>query len=216
MVAALCLCVALALSACGSDSAGEASTPVSSASTCAKAEQPTAKSVNVSAPKQKLDASKTYTVLFKTNCGAFTITLDVKNNPKTAASFANLVKHGVYDGTWFHRIIAGFVVQGGDPKADGTGDAGYSVREKPTGSYRLGTVAMAKTANEPAGTSSSQFYIVIGDQGTSLPPDYAIAGEVSGGSDTIQAIAGLAGPPSDQSGTPTGVALVEKATLSAK
>jgi cyclophilin family peptidyl-prolyl cis-trans isomerase len=73
---------------------------------------------------------------------------------------------------------------------------------------------MAKTGSEAAGTSSSQFYIVIGPQGTALPPDYAIAGAVVSGQDVVNKIAGHAG--TDQAGTPTGVTLVKKATLTTK
>lgn len=105
------------------------------------------------------------------------------------------------------------MIQGGDPKGDGTGGVDYTVREKPSGAYEIGTVAMAKTGQDPAGTSGSQFYIVIGEQGTSLPPDYAIAGKVVSGQDTLDRIALYAAGPEDQSGTATGVALVSKATL---
>lgn len=218
----LLVLVALALifvaAGCGDDKAESGSTAdVNSegldAAGCTPAEQPEPKEVDLKKPTEKLDPDKTYTAVFETNCGSFSVELDVKNNPVTAGSFAHLVEEGVYDDTWFHRIITDFVIQGGDPSGDGTGGVGYTVEEKPDGAYEVGTVAMAKTGQDPAGTSGSQFYIVIGQQGASLPPDYAIAGKVVDGQDTTQRIASYASATGDQAGTPTGVAVVEKATL---
>lgn len=183
---------------------------------CKPAERPATKKLALKAPDEKLDRSKTYLAIFSTNCGEFTIELDAKNNPKTAASMAHMVDEGAYDKTWFHRIITDFVIQGGDPLGEGTGDAGYKVTEKPTGKYQINTVAMAKGGDEPPGTSGSQFYVVIGQQGTALPSDYAIAGTVVKGEDTIKRIAGYASAAGDQAGTPTGVAVVTKATLEIK
>lgn len=182
---------------------------------CKPAQRPKSKTVKLSKPTNKLDPSKTHTVTFETNCGSFTVKLDAKKNPKTAASVAYLAREGVYDNTWFHRIITDFVAQGGDPLGNGKGDAGYKVTEKPRGKYKMNTMAMAKGGNEPAGTSGSQFYIVIGKQGTTLPADYAIAGRVVKGADTLQRIAGYAAAGADQTGTPTGTAVVLKATYKA-
>lgn len=219
-IAAITVALALFAGACGDkkkSDTGKTSSDVNSEGLdingCKPAEQPAEKHVKLDKPSKKLDRSKPYLATFKTNCGDFTIKLDAKKNPKTAASFAHQVENGVYDKTWFHRIITDFVVQGGDPLGQGTGDAGYKVTEKPKGKYEIGTVAMAKGGNEPAGTSSSQFYIVIGQQGVELPPDYAIAGKVVDGMDAVQRIAGYAAPSGDQSGTPTGVAVVSQATL---
>src|SRR3954447_6782763 len=114
--------------------------------------------------------SGTATVQMQTNCGAFTITLDVKNAPKTSASFASLVKRGFYDRLTIHRVSTDpkggpFVIQGGDPLGSGLGGPGYSVREKPPADlkYTKYTVAMAKTQSEPAGSSGSQFFVVTAD-----------------------------------------------------
>ena len=81
-----------------------------------------------------------------TNCGSFTIRLDVAHSPKTAASFAWLTKKGFYDNLTFHRIAQRFVVQGGDPQGTGSGGPGYTVVEKPSEKtkYWHGVVAMAK------------------------------------------------------------------------
>lgn len=220
----LLVLVALALSfvavGCGDDKkSGGESADVNSegldASGCKPAEQPEPKEASPGKPTKKLDPDKTYTVTFETNCGDIEIELDVKDNPKTAASFAHLVEEGVYENTWFHRIVPDFVIQGGDPSGNGSGGVDYSVTEEPTGKYDVGTVAMAKTGEEPAGTSGSQFYIVIGQQGTTLPPDYAIAGKVVGGDSTSQRIASYAGTATapGQEAPPTGAAVISKATL---
>jgi peptidyl-prolyl cis-trans isomerase B (cyclophilin B) len=124
-----------------------------------------------------------------TNCGDFEITLDAKRSPKTGGSFQSLAEKGFYDGTTFHRIVAGFVIQGGDPKGDGTGGPGYSVVEAPPQDlvYTKGVVAMAKTGTEPAGTSGSQFFVVTAED-AQLPPDYALLGKVTGGQDVVDKI----------------------------
>lgn len=202
---------------CGDDESGaNVNSQGLDANGCKPAERPPAKDVQLAGPKRKLDRAKTYVAVFKTNCGDFSVTLDVKRNPRTAASVAYLVENGVYDNTWFHRIVPDFVIQGGDPRGDGTGDAGYKVTERPKGDYQLNTVAMAKGGDEAPGTSGSQFYIVTGASGTTLPPDYAIAGKVTEGEDTLRSIAGYAGAPGDQSGTPSGVALIYEARLETK
>jgi peptidyl-prolyl cis-trans isomerase B (cyclophilin B) len=165
-------------------------------------------------PSGKLAAGKTYRAVLKTSCGDITVQLDQKTSPKTAASFASLVEQGFYDGTIFHRIVPGFVIQGGDPTGQGSGGPGYSVRDKPPAdtTYSQGVVAMAKTEVEPAGTSGSQFYIVTAPD-AGLPPDYAVLGEVVKGLDVALAIDQLGDPASGGAGTPTQTVLLEKATL---
>jgi peptidyl-prolyl cis-trans isomerase B (cyclophilin B) len=164
-------------------------------------------------PSGKLDPSRTYRAVLKTSCGNITIKLDLKTSPKTAASFASLVRQGFYDGTVFHRIIPGFVIQGGDPTGQGTGGPGYSVRDEPPGdtTYTQGVAAMAKTEVEPSGTSGSQFYIVTA-QDAGLPPDYAVLGEVVKGLDVALAIEQL-GDPASNTGAPQRTVLLEKASL---
>ena len=147
-------------------------------------------------PKERLDLAKTYEVELTTNCGAFTIRLDQKRSPETAASFKVLAERGFFDGTVFHRIVPGFVIQGGDPTATGTGGPGYSTVDKPPADarYTKGVVAMAKTAQEAPGTAGSQFYVVTGPD-AQLPPDYAILGEVrDDGLDVVEAIGQLGDP----------------------
>src|SRR4051794_7692815 len=194
---ALLACV-LALFACGgskSESKDEsAATPAPTASEtatgCESVEQPPAKSVKLPKPKTELAASKTYVATVSTSCGDFQITLDAKRAPKTGGSFKYLADKGFFDGTTFHRIEPGFVIQGGDPKGNGTGGPGYNIVEAPPKDlqYTKGVVAMAKTELDAAGTSGSQFFVVTGED-TKLPPEYALLGKVTGGQEVIDRIA---------------------------
>ena len=179
----LLLLPAFALGACGEDDEPEPK------------EEP-----SLDRPTERLKAGTTYDVVMTTSCGAFTIRLDQKGNPKTAASFAALAREGFFDGLTFHRVVPEFVIQGGDPAGDGTGGPGYSVREAPPAdqAYTAGVVAMAKAGDEPPGTSGSQFFVVTGDD-TGLPAEYAVAGEVTEGMEAVDAIEALGtgdGPPS--------------------
>src|SRR4051794_21054877 len=143
-----------------------------------------------SAPK--LDASKTTTAKMETSQGTFSFSLDVKDSPNTTAAFACLVKLGFYDGLTFHRVVPGFVIQGGDPSGDGTGGPGFTVADTPPADakYTKGVVAMAKTGTDPAGTAGSQFFVVSGaDAG--LPPEYAVLGNVTDGIDVVEKIDAL-------------------------
>jgi peptidyl-prolyl cis-trans isomerase B (cyclophilin B) len=152
------------------------------------------------APSQPLDASKTYTLTFDTSCGSFTITLDPELAPKTTASLVALARAGYFDDTIFHRVVPGFVIQGGDPTQSGGGGPGYSTVDVPPSdaTYTQGVVAMAKSAVEAPGTSGSQFFVVTGED-AGLPPEYAIVGQVTDGMDTVMRIDALGvgdGPPS--------------------
>ena len=161
-------------------------------------------------PTDKLAADKTYEVTFETTCGSFSFSLDQKTSPNTAASFASLVEKGFFDGLTFHRVVPGFVIQGGDPTGTGTGGPGYSTRDAPPSNakYVKGVVAMAKTQTEPPGTAGSQFYVVTGAD-TGLTPDYAVLGKVTKGIETVELI--------DQQGAGDGPPVIpiviEKATL---
>jgi peptidyl-prolyl cis-trans isomerase B (cyclophilin B) len=165
-------------------------------------------------PRGKLDPSKTYTVTVETNCGTFAFKLDVKDSPHTTSAFAGLVKRGFFDGLTFHRIVPGFVIQGGDPAGTGAGGPGFSTVDPPpkNADYSLGTVAMAKTQTEPAGAAGSQFFVVTG-QDAQLPPQYALLGKVTNGLNVVQRI-GRLGNPADPNGTPTRVVVMKKVTVS--
>lgn len=163
------------------------------------------------APGSVVAQGETASVKMETTEGDFTIALDTSGWPLTANSFAYLAEKGFYDGLGFHRIVPDFVIQGGDPTGSGSGGPGYSVVEKPpeATTYPIGTVAMAKTGTEPAGTSGSQFFIVTGAQGASLTPEYAVAGKVSSGMDVVEAIGNLGS--ADE--TPTRQVVIDKAIL---
>jgi peptidyl-prolyl cis-trans isomerase B (cyclophilin B) len=222
----LLLLIVAGLAACGGDDddsgGGESKQPEGSATVeqkpsggCADVAQPNPKpDGGAKRPAQALDPDATYDVVLKTSCGDVTIRLDQKSSPKTAASFAGLAKAGFFDDTVFHRIVPGFVIQGGDPTATGTGGPGYSTRDVPPAgtTYKKGAVAMAKTQTEPPGTAGSQFYIVTaGDAG--LPPEYALLGKVVNGQDVVDAIGELGDPASGEAGTPVQPVVIERATV---
>jgi len=152
------------------------------------------------APEMTIDPAKTYTATMATSCGAITIELDAKNAPIATNNFVFLARNKLYDGLTFHRVIPNFVVQGGDPKGDGTGGPGYSVAgEPPTDGYPLGALAAAKGGDDPNGTMGSQFYIVTGTEGMALPNQYARFGVVTKGIDvarTLESLGSADGTPS--------------------
>jgi cyclophilin family peptidyl-prolyl cis-trans isomerase len=157
---------------------------------CRTVARPRPKGVqHLAKPRLRLDPSKTYVVRLTTNCGEIDVKLDVGHAPAVAASFVYLVNLGFYDDLTFHRVVSGFVIQGGDPNGNGSGGPGYTVTEPPPESerYTRGTVAMAKAASDPPGTAGSQFFIVTGEN-VDLPPQYAVLGKVVGGVKTVSAI----------------------------
>jgi peptidyl-prolyl cis-trans isomerase B (cyclophilin B) len=207
---ALLLPIAILLVGCGgsdSDSDGDSAGGGNQAVDC-----------EISGDKSKADLAeledgKTYTVAIKTNKGDFSFELATDISPCTTASFAGLVENGFYDGLTFHRIVPGFVIQGGDPAGDGTGGAGYSVVDTPPAdtTYDKGLVAMAKTASDPPGTAGSQFFVVSSD-GVQLPPEYGVLGRVVDGIDTVEKIEKL-GNPSDPTGAPSERVVMEKVSV---
>jgi cyclophilin family peptidyl-prolyl cis-trans isomerase len=214
------LLLVVALAACGgsggggSKQAAAAQPATTDAAGCRSVTAPAGKARTESKPTKRLDQTKTYDVLITTNCGDFTIRLAVKTSPATAASFASLVKKGFFTGTVFHRIVPGFIIQGGDPTGTGSGGPGYTTVDVPAAStrYTLGVVAMAKTGAEPPGTSGSQFFVVTAKD-AQLPPDYAVLGKVVKGQAVVSKIGELGDPASGGSGTPTETVEIEKATL---
>ena len=163
-----------------------------------------------------LDQDKTNSIVVDTSKGSFTFELATKTSPCTTASFAGLVNKGFFDGLTFHRIVPGFVIQGGDPEGSGMGGPGYSTVDAPPQDtqYKKGLVAMAKTQAEPTGTSGSQFFVVTGAD-VGLPPDYAVLGTVTDGMDVVEEI-GKLGNPADPSGAPTEKVKIDKMELQTK
>jgi peptidyl-prolyl cis-trans isomerase B (cyclophilin B) len=189
------------LAGCGGGESTTTSTGATS-SECTTVEPPDPRDPGKhKAPSAALDTEKTYTLPFETTCGSFTVTLDPTLAPKTSASLVALARDGYYDDTLFHRVVPGFVIQGGDPTQSGSGGPGYATVDAPPSDavYTKGVVAMAKAPAEPPGTAGSQFFVVTGaDAG--LPPEYAIVGKVTDGMDTVERIDALGvadGPPSE-------------------
>jgi peptidyl-prolyl cis-trans isomerase B (cyclophilin B) len=226
-VIALLPAALLAVTGCGSSNSSSSSSTPAAATTSAAATTQAAsggcqqvsapsprKNGGETKPKGKLDASRTYTVTVETNCGTFAFKLDVKDSPNTTAAFAGLVRKGFFDGLTFHRIVPGFVIQGGDPTGTGGGGPGFSTVDKPPSNakYTLGVVAMAKTQTEAPGTSGSQFFVVTTSD-AQLPPDYALLGNVTKGIDVVKKVGAL-GDPADQTGAPTQTVVMKKVTVS--
>jgi len=136
-------------------------------------------------PAMQIDQNKTYSAILKTSEGEITIELDAKKTPITVNNFVALARDKFYDGTIFHRVVKDFMIQGGDPKGDGSGDPGYKFADEPfDGEYKRGTVAMA---NSGPNTNGSQFFIIHKDY--DLPKKYVIFGHVSDGIKTVDKIA---------------------------
>jgi peptidyl-prolyl cis-trans isomerase B (cyclophilin B) len=196
---------ALGLAACGGDGdedgAEDASTTPPAAGTgCRDVERPKPKPLRtLQPPSAILDRTKTYRVVVRTSCGDLTVTLDLEASPRAAASFVALAREGYFDDTFFHRIVPGFVVQGGDPSGTGGGGPGYTTVDTParTTTYTNGVVAMAKAPAEARGTAGSQFFIVTA-QNAGLPPDYAVIGKVTDGLDVLARISVLGDPNTEQ------------------
>lgn len=140
---------------------------------------------NVKEPAMTIDESKTYTAILHTDKGDVTIALNAKQTPVTVNNFVYLAKQKFYENTIFHRVIKGFMIQGGDPTGTGAGGPGYRFDDEPfEGSYDRGTVAMANAGPD---TNGSQFFIMHAKQ--DLPPNYTIFGKVTEGLETVDAIA---------------------------
>jgi cyclophilin family peptidyl-prolyl cis-trans isomerase len=198
----------LLLGGCGGRDDGGKTAVETSASGCRVVERPPPR--EPAAPSGKpveLNPNLMHRALVETNCGSFTITLDPKTSPKATASFATLANAGYFDNTIFHRIVRGFVIQGGDPTATGTGGPGYTTVDPPKAGtrYTKGVVAMAKSAAEPRGAAGSQFFVVTGDD-IGLAPDYAVIGRVTDGLDVVERIGRLG----DAREQPTETVVVER------
>jgi cyclophilin family peptidyl-prolyl cis-trans isomerase len=178
---------------------------------CTKVAQPKPRKESLPKPKMTTKKGEKVTAVVETNCGTFDIALATTEALTIANSFAYLAEEGFYNELTFHRIVPEFVIQGGDPTGTGTGGPGYEVVQAPPKNlkYTLGTVAMAKTSEAPSGAAGSQFYVVSGPQGETLPPEYALAGKVTKGLDVVERIGELGGPEEK----PTEPVVIEKMTI---
>jgi cyclophilin family peptidyl-prolyl cis-trans isomerase len=130
-----------------------------------------------------IDAEKSYTATIETSAGTLGVEFYAKDAPKTVNNFVFLARAGYYENTPFHRIIDGFVVQGGDPTGTGTGGPGYRFEDEPIAKdYEKGTLAMA---NAGPNTNGSQFFICTADLRGRLPKNYTIFGKVTSGMDVV-------------------------------
>jgi cyclophilin family peptidyl-prolyl cis-trans isomerase len=134
-----------------------------------------------------IDPAKRYTAVMETSMGTLTIALDPVAAPTTVNNFVFLAGHHYYDGIVFHRIIRGFVCQGGDPEGTGRGGPGYRFGDElpKAGRYEVGSLAMANAGPD---TNGSQFFIISGPSGVSLPPSYSLFGKVVKGLDIVEAM----------------------------
>jgi peptidylprolyl isomerase len=155
-----------------------------------------------------IDPAKRYTATMVTSHGTMVIELDPLASPKTVNSFVFLARYHYYDDVIFHRIIPGFVLQGGDPTGTGTGGPGYKFDDElpAPGRYQVGSLAMA---NAGPNTNGSQFFIISGADGVRLPPQYALFGAVVSGGDVVTAIDALG----TRSGKPTEKVTIKSVTI---
>ena len=159
-------------------------------------------------PPMCIDSAKRYTAEMVTNKGSMTIALDAASAPATVNNFVVLSRYHYYDGVGFHRIIPGFMCQGGDPEGTGRGGPGYRFDDElpAPGRYEIGSIAMA---NAGPNTNGSQFFIVSGPDGVRLPPQYSLFGKVVKGIETLQAIEATG----SRSGAPSEKVTIESVTI---
>ena len=178
-------------SAAPASAAPESAAPGSPAAPGASAAtSPAAEGDCPTAPPEPLAAGETREVTIETDQGDIVIEVEADLGPLAAGNFVALAECGFYDGVVFHRILPGFVIQGGDPTGTGSGGPGYEFPNDPVSvPYERGVVAMANAGRD---TNGSQFFVVLGDAG--LPPDYSVFGRVTSGMEIADEIA--AGPSS--------------------
>jgi peptidylprolyl isomerase len=159
-------------------------------------------------PPMLVDPAKRYTATMVTSKGSMVIELDAVGAPRTVNNFVFLARQHFYDGVVFHRIIPGFVVQGGDPEGTGRGGPGYRFPDElpNPGRYQVGSLAMANAGPD---TNGSQFFIVSGPDGAALPPQYSLFGSVVAGGDVVSAIDAVG----SRSGEPTERVVIESLTI---
>ena len=165
-------------------------------------------------PAMRIDPAKSYTGVLQTNKGAIEVEFFPQDAPVTVNNFMCLAEDGYFDGTPFHRIVKGFVIQVGDPTGTGSGGPGYQFGDEPiTREYERGTLAMA---NAGPNTNGSQFFVVLEDLRGKLPKNYTIFGRVTEGMDVVDAIANTPTRTgrSGENSTPTEPVTLEKVTIS--
>jgi cyclophilin family peptidyl-prolyl cis-trans isomerase len=202
--------IVLALTAVACTSGGSGATPVPTGAPTASEAPPASGAPSVAAAcptsqPEALGAGETRSVTIETELGAFVISVQGDLSPIAAGNFVALAECGFYEGVVFHRLVPGFVIQGGDPGGDGTGGPGYTIEDEPvTATYHRGTVAMARPPDMPD-SQGSQFFVVLDDEAAGALAaynTYSIFGEVIEGMDVVDAIAAT-----PNSGAPANAAL---------
>ena len=162
-------------------------------------------------PPMLIDTNKRYVATMVTSHGTMVIALDALAAPRTVNSFVFLARYHYYDGIVFHRIIPGFVLQGGDPTGSGSGGPGYRFADElpSEGRYQVGSLAMA---NAGPNTNGSQFFVISGPDGAGLPPLYSLFGEVVSGLDVIKTINDIG----TRSGSPKERVVIESVSIEEK
>ncbi len=161
------------------------------------------------APEFGIDTSKRYSATMETSMGTLVIALDAINAPKTVNNFVFLAAYHYYDGVIFHRIINGFVCQGGDPTGTGRGGPGYRFADEPVKQrYEIGSLAMA---NAGPNTNGSQFFLISGPNGVNLPPQYNHFGKVVKGLEIVDAMQKVE---TDRNDRPRGDVVINSVTIS--
>ena len=159
-------------------------------------------------PEFGIDPAKRYTAAMSTSMGEMVIALDAINAPQTVNNFVFLAGYHYYDGIIFHRIINGFVCQGGDPTGTGTGGPGYRFADEPVKNrYQIGSLAMA---NAGPNTNGSQFFLISGPSGVSLPPQYNHFGQVVKGLEVVDAMQKV---PTGRNDRPTTDVVINSVTI---
>jgi cyclophilin family peptidyl-prolyl cis-trans isomerase len=152
-----------------------------------------------------IDSQKSYNATIDTSAGQMTAELFASEAPATVNNFVFLARDGFYDGVIFHRVISGFMIQGGDPTGTGRGGPGYRFNDEPVKRrYERGILAMA---NAGPNTNGSQFFIMHADYG--LPPNYTIFGRLTGGEDVLDRIATASTGANDRPTEPVSINSVE-------
>ncbi len=160
-------------------------------------------------PEMGIDTSKRYTATMETSLGTIVIALDAINAPATVNNFVFLAAHHYYDGVVFHRIINGFMCQGGDPTGTGRGGPGYRFADEPVKQrYQIGSVAMA---NAGPNTNGSQFFLISGQSGVQLPPQYNHFGQIVKGLDVLDAMQRV---DTDRNDRPREDVVIQRVTIS--
>jgi len=160
-------------------------------------------------PPMCIDVSKRYSASIVTSKGTLTVALDPIAAPATVNNFVFLARYHYFDGIVFHRVIPGFVLQGGDPTGTGRGGPGYQFADElpQPGRYEVGSLAMANAGPD---TNGSQFFIVSGPSGCSLPPKYSLFGKVVKGLDVL---AEMEAVETDRSDRPRADVVIQSVTV---